>query len=81
MTTQKIANWMETVANAIPASMLVAFPFQVLESATYSQLNWAGRYRQALLLVLAARGKSVLGRKRGRGRDAGCPAPPAQIRT
>ena len=30
---------------------------------------------------LAARGRSVRGRKWGRGRDAGRPAPPAQIRT
>ena len=39
MTTKNISRWMETVAKAIPTSILVAFPFQVLEPATYSQLN------------------------------------------
>ncbi len=40
MTKPKITLLIETVAKAIPASILVAFPFQVLEPATYSQLNW-----------------------------------------
>ena len=43
MKTQKVAHWIQMVAGAIPTSILVAFPFQVLESATYSQLDWAGR--------------------------------------
>ena len=43
MTTQRISKWIETVANAMPASILVAFPFPELEPAAYSQLNWPGR--------------------------------------
>ena len=42
MTTKRRFKWIETVANAIPASILVAFPFPALEPAAYSQLNWAG---------------------------------------